>query len=114
MLSQGDILALIADASESERFETLLELDGVRVERITSKGQVTPTGEWYDQPWHEWVLLMAGEALVQIDGETEAHRLVPGRWIMLPAHCRHRVEWTVPDQETIWLALHWSSAIQEE
>jgi len=26
--------------------------------------------------------------------------------VVIPARCRHRVEWTDPDQETVWLALH--------
>lgn len=107
MKHQGDILAIFSEVSEAELFETLLELDGVRIERIVSRGQVTPAGEWYDQSWHEWVLLITGEALVLLEGEAEARRLVPGQWIVLPAHCRHRVEWTLPEQDTIWLALHW-------
>jgi cupin 2 domain-containing protein len=30
----------------------------------------------------------------------------PGDYVNLPAHCRHRVEWTDPERETVWLALH--------
>lgn len=30
----------------------------------------------------------------------------PGDWAVLPAHCRHRVAWTAPDRETVWLAVH--------
>ncbi len=106
-LKTGDLLAGVPDASSAELLETIVSLDGIRLERIVSKGQATPTGEWYDQPWHEFVFLAAGEALLQIEGEPEAHRLCQGQWIMLPAHCRHRVECTLPKQDTIWLAVNW-------
>jgi cupin 2 domain-containing protein len=31
----------------------------------------------------------------------------PGDYVHIPAHQRHRVEWTEPDQKTVWLALHY-------
>jgi cupin 2 domain-containing protein len=33
--------------------------------------------------------------------------LQPGDHLIIPAHRRHRVEWTHPDQPTVWLALHY-------
>ncbi len=114
MIKRGDLLAMLPDATGAELFETLVARDGVRIERIISKGQTTPAGEWYDQPWHEWVLLVQGEALVRLEGESDPYRLEPGQWIMLPTHCRHRVEWTLPEQETVWLALHWPLEIRKE
>jgi cupin 2 domain-containing protein len=107
MVSVGNLLTAIPDASGGELFETLSSIDGLRIERIVSKGQATAAGDWYDQAWHEWVLLVEGEALLVIEGEQEPYRLLPGQWMLLPAHCRHRVEWTLPGQNTVWLALHW-------
>ncbi len=104
----GNLFGKITDASFKEQFKTLIKRDGLRIERIISRGQITPQGEWYDQSWNEWVLLLKGEALIRIENECEPHRLSAGDWIMLPRHCRHRVDWTIPDQETIWLALHWA------
>lgn len=104
-----NLLALPAADLSEEFFETLLQRPGLRVERIVSSGQTTPAGEWYDQAWDEWVLLLAGEALLQLAGESEPRRLLPGDAIMLPAHCRHRVAWTQPDAQTVWLALHLTS-----
>lgn len=89
-----------------EVFEELAERDGVRIERIVSTGHVTPEGEWYDQERDEWVLVAEGEARLRIDGETEDRALGAGDWIVLPAHCRHRVSWTRTDPPTIWLAVH--------
>ena len=43
---------------------------------------------------------------VVLEGETEVRVLRPGDYLLIPAHCRHRVEWTDPEQKTVWLALH--------
>ena len=89
-----------------ESFATLLDHpSGARVERIASRGQADPPDRWYDQDTDEFVLLLAGAArLVFPDGTERA--LAPGDWALLPARCRHRVAWTDPAGETLWLALH--------
>jgi len=103
-----NLLALPQEKLRDEVFETLLQRPGLRVERIISSGQSTPPGEWYDQAWDEWVLLIAGTASLQLEGESEPRRLLPGDFLMLPAHCRHRVERTAAGEPTVWLALHLS------
>jgi cupin 2 domain-containing protein len=32
-----------------------------------------------------------------------------GDFITIKAHEKHRVQWTDPDQETVWLAVHYES-----
>lgn len=91
-----------------EAVDEILHRPDLRLERIVSKGHVTPPGEWYDQPAAEWVLLLAGSAGVRIEGEEAVLTLKPGDYLHLPAHVRHRVEWTDPAAETIWLALHYN------
>ncbi|MBK5199564.1 MAG: cupin domain-containing protein [Methyloceanibacter sp.] len=88
----------------------LLERPGVRIERIVSTGQVTPDGQWYDQVADEWVLVVAGAARLRIEGEDEDRELGEGDWIVLPAHCRHRVTWTREEPPTVWLAIHVAAA----
>lgn len=96
---------LAAPAEGGERFETLLAAGGGRVERIVSRGQSDPPGIWYDQAGDEFVLLLAGAARLGFaDGGERA--LEPGDWAVLPSGCRHRVAWTDPSQETVWLAMH--------
>lgn len=102
----SNLFANIRSGAGAEIFETILSRPGVRVERILSFGQATPPGEWYDQGWDEWVLLLSGSAGLLIEGEPTARILRPGDCLMLPAHCRHRVDWTEQDQDTIWLAIH--------
>jgi cupin 2 domain-containing protein len=84
----------------------LLERQGLRIERIVSTGQATPEGQWYDQEADEWVLLVSGLARLRIEGESEDRSLGEGDWILLPAHCRHRVTWTRAAPPTVWLAIH--------
>jgi len=106
----SNLLTDLPDARQAEVFQTLLDQrDGVRIERIVSWGQATPEGQWYDQDHDEWVLVMTGAASVQLAGEDVARLLEPGCWLHLPARCRHRVVWTAPDQETVWLAVRWNS-----
>ena len=94
-----------ADAAR-ELFEPLLTRPGVRIERIVSTGQTTPPGEWYDQAWDEWVLLLAGSAGLRFEGSDELVKLGPGDHLLITARQRHRVEWTDGHTPTVWLAVH--------
>jgi cupin 2 domain-containing protein len=49
------------------------------------------------------VLVVQGAARLQFEDETAELRT--GDWINIPAHRKHRVEWTTPDEPTIWLAV---------
>ncbi|MDI3325019.1 cupin domain-containing protein [Pontibacterium granulatum] len=89
-----------------EHFEDLLTRPGVKLERIVTYGQATPPGEWYDQAWDEWVMIVQGEAKLLMARDEQLLHMKPGDHVLLPAHCRHRVEWTPEGQTTIWLALH--------
>jgi cupin 2 domain-containing protein len=104
-----NLLADLPDASLSEVFQPLVKRDGIRIERIVSHGQATPEGEWYDQKWDEWALVLSGEAGILIEGEAQPRVLKCGDHLLLPAHCRHRVEWTSPDNPTIWPAMHFGA-----
>ena len=106
----GSLFADVQDRLEAERFDPLLESENVRIERIVSTGQTTPPGEWYDQPWDEWVLVLAGAAEILLDNEDTPRSLRPGDYLFLPAHVCHRVAWTDPERPTIWLAVHIGSS----
>jgi cupin 2 domain-containing protein len=89
-----------------ELFETLLRTDTVHIERIVSRGHMTPQGQWYDQDRHEWVLLVQGAAGLAFEDGRDV-TMAPGDWLAIPAHDRHRVTWTDPGQDTVWLAVHY-------
>ena len=87
----------------AESFVELACAGGAHVERIAS--HAVSNGAWYEQAWPEFVLLVAGGAALEFaDGATR--ELKPGDWALLPAQCRHRVAWTDPAGETLWLAVH--------
>jgi cupin 2 domain-containing protein len=88
-----------------ELFTTLLEAANVRIERIVSHGHVSPADFWYDQPQHEWVVLLNGSARLRFEDETVDMK--PGDFVNIPAHKKHRVEWTTPDEPTIWLGVRY-------
>ena len=101
-----NLFAGIPEAIPREISDILLETPGFFLERIVSAGQATPEGEWYDQETHEWVVLLSGSAGLLFAGEDQARVLRPGDYVLIPAHCRHRVAWTDPEEKTVWLALH--------
>ena len=105
-----NILSDLPPALAGEAFDTIVESDSVRIERIVSNGQATPEGEWYNQERDEWVLILTGSAGLLFDSEQEPRRLCAGDHILIPAGCRHRVAWTDPDVKTVWLAVHFVSA----
>ena len=87
----------------AESFTELVRAGGAHIERIASLA--VTNGDWYEQAWPEFVLLVAGSAVMEFaDGSTR--KLKPGDWALLPAQCRHRVAWTDPAGETLWLAVY--------
>ncbi len=90
-----------------EFFEELLRTAELRIERIVSRGHGSPEGFWYDQEQHEWVMVLKGKAGLNMEGHGEIMILGPGDWVNIPARCRHRVEWTHAEEETVWLAIHY-------
>ncbi len=98
----------IPDAGNGETIDTLIQTGSFKLERIVSRGHATPPGKWYDQETEEWAVLLKGGAGLLFEGETEIRRMGPGDFLHIPSHRRHRVEWTDPEEETIWLALHYA------
>jgi cupin 2 domain-containing protein len=51
-------------------------------------------------------VLLAGAARLRFEEGDRPLDLTPGTWVEIPAHVRHRVEWTQADPPTVWLAIH--------
>lgn len=98
-----NLLSSIPASLPDELTQTLVQAKHVRVERIVSLGHASPKGFWYDQEENEFVLLVQGAARLRF--EDEQVEMKPGDWLNIPAHRKHRVEWTTPDEKTIWLAV---------
>ncbi|HWE76570.1 MAG TPA: cupin domain-containing protein [Stellaceae bacterium] len=105
----GNLFTDIAASRTAEQFIDLLATPGLRLERIVSLGQATAPGEWLDQDRAEWVILLRGAAQVLFADESSARDVKPGDYLTIPAHCRHRVDWTTPDEPTVWLAVHYAA-----
>jgi cupin 2 domain-containing protein len=100
-----NLLGPLPEAHRAEAVDQLLARPALRIERIVSSGQASPSGFWYDQAEGEWVVLLAGAARLRFADEAEPRLLRPGDWLDIAPHRRHRVDWTDPAQPTIWLAV---------
>lgn len=96
----------IPDDLSAEVFENLAENKKVKIERIISKGHSSPDSGWYDQKENEWVLVLKGEAIISFYDKSSVC-LKEGDYLNIEAHQKHKVTWTAPDIETIWLAIHY-------
>jgi cupin 2 domain-containing protein len=104
----ANIFSNIPEDLPEELFETLAKSGSIRLERIVSHGHATADDQWYDQDCDEWVLLLTGSAGLLFEGQTDPQVLEAGDYVMIPAHCRHRVAWTDQRVKSVWLAVHFS------
>ena len=100
-----NLLVDLPTTLNDELVQELLCRPKLRIERIVSLGHASPDGFWYDQAQHEFVVLLKGAARLRL--ENDVIELKPGSFVDIPAHRRHRVEWTASDEPTVWLAIHY-------
>lgn len=100
----NNIFNAIPKNLKAEVFERLVESDAVRIERIISKGHKSPQSGWYDQDENEWLIVLRGEAILLFE-DNSSLTMKEGDFINIPAHQKHKVKWTAPNIETIWLAI---------
>jgi len=105
-LSSSNLFHDLPPQLPAEVFTSLLESSAVRIERIVSHGHSSPRDFWYDQQQAEWVVVLKGAARIEFADRMLEMR--PGDFVAIPAHTRHRVDWTTPDEPTLWLAVHYS------
>ncbi len=104
-MNRGSIFSQIPGHLPEEIFETLAGSDRVGIERIVSCGHSSPEGFWYDQDRTEFVLVVQGSAGLRFENHEQEVVLNPGDWVEIPAHAKHRVEWTEFGRKTVWLAV---------
>lgn len=103
-MKQQNFFSNIPKNLTDEIIETILTNKNIRIERIISKGQSSPEDFWYDQTENEWILVLEGKAIIKFEDESII-TLHKGDYLLIPANKKHRVEWTDPEQHTIWLAI---------
>ena len=82
----------------------IMTTDSIRIERIVSRGHTSPDNGWYDQAENEWVMVVKGAGTIQFD-DGKKILLEPGDYLNIPSHTKHKVTWTDPENETVWLAV---------
>ena len=101
-----NIFDTIPEVITREICEPLINTNALKIERIISKGHVSPQTGWYDQDKNEWVIVLKGAATLLFENNSSV-QMKTGDYINIPAHKKHKVEWTDPETETVWLTVHY-------
>jgi len=101
-ITKRNIFANIPKRVAKEKVNLLLRRRGINISRIVSHGQVTG---WLKQDTDEWVILLSGKARIEIEGRKREISLRDGDYLFIPAGCRHRVTWTDPKRDSVWVAV---------
>ncbi len=101
---KGNLFENIPGSLQEELFERIGGNENVKIERIISQGHASPPGFWYDQTENEFVILLSGKAKIVYESGEEFN-LLPGDYLDIKSHCKHRVEWTDAGRKTVWLAV---------
>lgn len=109
MQNVQNILADIPEQLPQELFTSLISNEQLEIKRIVSRGHANKNDEWYDQAHDEWLILLQGEATLEFAGQAEIKKLRAGDYMLIPAHSKHRVAWTAPDIDSIWLVVNFES-----
>lgn len=94
----------IPDNLPDEHFTDLIKEKNIRIERIVSLGHTSPASGWYSQEDNEWVVVLEGSGTILFENGIE-RVLNKGDYINIPAHAKHKVIRTEPNDLTIWLAV---------
>lgn len=106
-MKKTNLLENIPTDLPEELIEVLAVSDNVRIEWVVSRGHTSPEDFWYDQDQNEFVLLLKGKAKLKFSDPDKMIMLEEGDSLIIPAHQRHRVSWTKPETETIWLVVYY-------
>ncbi|MDF1815198.1 MAG: hypothetical protein P1V20_23560 [Verrucomicrobiales bacterium] len=113
-MKTGNLYRQIPENLPEELVEILAEGNGqIKIERIVSRNHSTPDDTWYDQESCEWVVLLTGWAILRFEEPDRTVKMVPGDWLKISAHVKHRVEET-SSGDTVWLAVHWTDCTEHE
>lgn len=102
--TEGNINSIPETGPKEEIFKLLFQGNNIKIEQIISEGQISPAEGWYDQKENEWVLLIEGNAKLEFDNNL-IKTLKKGDYLLIPAHCRHKVIYTSTEPKCIWLAV---------
>ena len=107
-MNKSNLFENIPPRAQTEFFDIIAENKHIKIERIVSAGHSSAPSDWYNQEQNEWVVLLSGSATLSFE-KADDIQLQPGDHILIPAHTKHRLKHTSPDEETIWIAVHFKS-----
>lgn len=99
MIHIGNLYKSEKPAENDEIFSTLFHNEILKIESIRSN--LKTAGQLYDQEENEWILLLEGEA--QLDIANEIRYMSAGDYLFLPKHTIHRVLST--SENALWLCI---------
>ena len=99
MIAVHNLYDAPAPTKNKETFCTLFESGTVKIEAIRS--WLKTPGENYCQTENEWVILLEGDAELEID--TERYFLHRGDYLFIPKHAPHTVLRT--SQNALWIGV---------
>jgi cupin 2 domain-containing protein len=102
-----NIFSSIPEKFNDEIFEDIVKGQYIRIERIVSYGHSSPESGWYDQVENEWVIVLKGSGSLLFENG-DKFVLSQGDYLDIPAHTKHKVMWTSPNEPTIWLAVFYN------
>ena len=102
----SNLFTNIPNPSKDEFFENIIKNDKVKIQRIVSHGHTSPKEGWYEATNEEWVILLEGAATLSFKNGEDISLSI-GDYINIPAHSEHKVSWTKPECNTIWLVIHY-------
>ncbi|MFK5936829.1 MAG: cupin domain-containing protein, partial [Sulfurimonas sp.] len=102
-MKESNIFKQIPKDLRNELFEDIIATDNVKIERIISYGHTSPKTGWYEAEESEWVIVLKGAAILSFEDSKDV-KLNAGDYINITAFVKHKVSWTLPNAETIWLA----------
>ncbi|OIO80120.1 cupin [Candidatus Pacearchaeota archaeon CG1_02_32_132] len=105
-MQKGNIFSEIPKSIPKEVFNSIIDKNGIKIERIISKGHTTEKDKWYNQEKNEWLIILKGNAELEFEDNKKVS-LKEGDYVNIPAHTKHRVTKTSKKEETIWLIVHY-------
>ncbi len=90
----------IEPPKSGETFIKLYEKNGVLIEKIASSNK--QSGKLYNQNYDEWVMLLEGEAVLELKEEKKT--LKKGDFLLIAKNTPHKVLQT--KDGTLWLCVH--------
>ena len=99
MITLNNLYHAETPVENSEHFTTLFENHSLKIEAIRSWLKIP--GDIYNQEHDEWVILLSGEAVLQI--ANQRLNLQAGDYCFIPCHTEHQVLST--SENALWLGV---------